>query len=98
MMRTTNAFSFLLALLLTSFLHVSAQTYTVTNNCPSAIELFIGQDSQGSLATGQSVVKTGLGTSAGFFYTKDRGGVDGDGQLVAARAGFYFEVSLQRRI
>jgi hypothetical protein len=88
-----NAFNFLLAILFTSILHVSAQTYTVTNNCPSAIELFIGENSEGTLSINQSIVKTGLGTSAGLFYTKDHGGVDDDGDLEAARAGFYFEVS-----
>lgn len=69
---------------------VAAQTYTVTNNCPSAIDLFIGQDSQGSLGQGQSVVKTGLGTFAGFFYTTTHSAGRPVGEL--ARAGFYFEV------
>ncbi|RXW15113.1 hypothetical protein EST38_g10744 [Candolleomyces aberdarensis] len=87
----TNPFNFVIAILFASFLHVSAQTYTVTNRCPSAIELFIGQTSEGNLATNQSIVKTGLGTSAGFFYTKANGGDDDDGDLEAARAGFYFE-------
>ncbi|EAU89191.1 G-X-X-X-Q-X-W domain-containing protein [Coprinopsis cinerea okayama7 len=69
---------------------VHAQTYTVTNNCPTAIDLFIGQNSEGSLATGASIVKTGLGPTAGFFYTTTNGGVV-NGQLVAARAGFFLE-------
>lgn len=68
----------------------SAQTYRVNNNCPTAIDLFIGEASQGSLARGASLTRTGLGTSAGFFYTTTNGGRV-NGQLVAARAGFYFE-------
>ncbi|TEB29245.1 hypothetical protein FA13DRAFT_1734914 [Coprinellus micaceus] len=56
---------------------VAAQTYTVTNNCPSAI------------GPGQSVVKTGLGTFAGFFYTTTHSAGRPVGEL--ARAGFYFE-------
>jgi hypothetical protein len=68
-----------------------AQTYTVTNSCPTAIELFIGGVSQGNLATGATVVKTGLGSSAGFFYTTTNGGSI-NGQLVASRVGFYLGV------
>ena len=71
---------------------VAAQTYTVTNNCPSAIDLFIGQDSQGSLGKGQSIVKAGLGTSAGFFYTTTHSA--GRPVSALARAGFYFEVRI----
>ncbi|KAH6890194.1 G-X-X-X-Q-X-W domain-containing protein [Coprinopsis sp. MPI-PUGE-AT-0042] len=65
-----------------------AQTYTVTNSCPTAIELFIGGTSQGNLATGATVVKTGLGPNAGFFYTTTNGGLI-NGQLVASRVGFF---------
>ena len=71
---------------------VAAQTYTVTNNCPSAIDLFIGQDSQGSLGKGQSIVRAGLGTSAGFFYTITHSA--GRPVSALARAGFYFEVRI----
>ncbi|RXW19552.1 hypothetical protein EST38_g6302 [Candolleomyces aberdarensis] len=69
----------------------SAQTYVVHNNCPSAIDLFIGQDSQGSLPRGARLTRTGLGTSAGFFYATNNGGGVVNGQLLAARAGFFFE-------
>lgn len=67
---------------------VNAQTYTVKNNCPTAIELFIGGNSQGNLAAGATTVKTGLGPNAGFFYTTTNGGI-ADGRLVASRVGFF---------
>jgi len=72
---------------------IAAQTYKVINNCPTAIDLFIGQSSKGSLAKGASNTYTGLGTSAGFFYASNRGGVV-EGKTYAVRAGFFFEVSL----
>lgn len=68
---------------------VTAQTYRVHNNCPTAIDLFIGSESQGSLARGGTVVRNS-GSSAGFFYTTTNGGMV-NGRLVAARAGFFFE-------
>jgi hypothetical protein len=68
-----------------------AQTYTVTNSCPTAIELFISGISQGNLATGASVVNTGRG---GFYYTTTNGGfIDGRG-VVGSRVGFYLDVSI----
>ncbi|TFK19341.1 G-X-X-X-Q-X-W domain-containing protein [Coprinopsis marcescibilis] len=67
-----------------------AQTYTILNNCPTAIDLFIGLDSQGSLGTGQTLVRAELGPNAGFFYTTTNGG-QVNGNLVAARAGFFLE-------
>ncbi|KAF6758856.1 hypothetical protein DFP72DRAFT_886779 [Ephemerocybe angulata] len=70
---------------------VYAQTYIVRNNCPRPIDLFIGEASEGTLNRGQRVVKTGLGPDAGFFYTTTNGGKTSSGQLVATRAGFYFE-------
>jgi hypothetical protein len=89
-MRFQSAF---LSLLFATF--ASAQTYVVHNNCPSAIDLFIGQDSQGSLPRGARLIKTGLGTAAGFFYATNNGGGVVNGQLLAARAGFFFEVRNQ---
>ncbi|EAU93627.2 hypothetical protein CC1G_02857 [Coprinopsis cinerea okayama7 len=68
-----------------------AQTYTVTNNCPGPIELMLRNNSEGILQHGDSVVKDGLGTSAGFFYTSTNGAYNDQGHLVASRAGFYFE-------
>lgn len=68
----------------------SAQTYRVHNNCPNAIDVFIGQESQGSLAKGATLTKAGLGTSPGFIYTTTNGGIQ-NGQVVALRAGFFFE-------
>jgi len=82
------------SLLLSTFLAGTwAQTYNVINNCPTAIELFVGQASQGSLAVGATTSFKDLGPSVGFFYASDRGGVV-DGNTYAARVGFYFQVRL----
>ncbi|TEB34140.1 G-X-X-X-Q-X-W domain-containing protein [Coprinellus micaceus] len=88
-MRFTTATSASLLALVTL---ASAQgpTYRVHNNCPTTIELFIAGQSQGSLTKGAVTVKTGLGTAAGFFYTNANGGVT-NGNVLAARAGFFFE-------
>jgi hypothetical protein len=67
-----------------------AQTYTVKNNCPTAIEWYIVEGSQGNLAKGAQSVKTGLGPDAGFFWTTANGGGPAN---IGARAGFYFEPS-----
>lgn len=73
----------------------SALTYRVNNNCPTAIELFIGATPQGSLARGATLTRSGpeYGTNAGFFYTTTNGG-RANYELLAARAGFFFEVSI----
>ncbi|EAU88001.2 G-X-X-X-Q-X-W domain-containing protein [Coprinopsis cinerea okayama7 len=67
-----------------------AQDYIIRNWCPEPIEWFIGLESQGTLATGASALRPNLGTSPGFIYTTANGGIR-DGQLVATRAGFFFE-------
>jgi hypothetical protein len=77
------------ALLLSGALPL-AQSYTVTNNCPTAIELFIAGVSQGSLATGASVEDD----SGGFYYTSTNGGFASDGRLVGSRVGFFTPVSI----
>ena len=65
--------------------------YIVRNSCPAPIEWFAGGVSQGTLATGDSAIRLDQGTSPGFIYTTANGGLV-NGNLVAARAGFYFEV------
>jgi hypothetical protein len=66
--------------------------YIVRNWCPAPIEWFAGGISQGTLATGDSALRVDQGTSPGFIYTSANGGIV-NGNVVAARAGFYFEVS-----
>ncbi|KAH6871963.1 G-X-X-X-Q-X-W domain-containing protein [Coprinopsis sp. MPI-PUGE-AT-0042] len=68
-------------------LGVSAQTYTVLNNCPTSIDLHIGSTFDSTLTTGAQVVKTGLGPTPGHFWTPTNGGLR-DGANVAAAAGF----------
>ena len=75
-----------LSALLVFAVAVSAQRhYTVVNNCPSAIDLYIGDAKDSTLAKGASTSKV-LGYDAGFFYTTANGGkTDGS----ATRAGFF---------
>lgn len=71
---------------------VVSREYTVVNNCPTSINLYVGGVYDATLATGASTTTTG-GVDAGFFYTTANGGdTTGD----ATRAGFYGsdEVSL----
>lgn len=80
-------------LLAGAFTAISAQRqYTVKNNCPSAVDLYIGGSKDSTLAKGATVVKS-LGVNAGFFYTNANGGTT-DGQ--ATRAGFYGDNSVSR--
>ncbi|KAH6906254.1 G-X-X-X-Q-X-W domain-containing protein [Coprinopsis sp. MPI-PUGE-AT-0042] len=65
-----------------------AQTYTVKNNCPTAIDLHVGNLPVESLAVGATTVKTGLGPVAGPFYTTANNGLVG-GNYVGSKAGFY---------
>ncbi|KAH6912143.1 hypothetical protein BKA70DRAFT_827190 [Coprinopsis sp. MPI-PUGE-AT-0042] len=82
------------AAVLTSFLLVAAPAlaidYIVRNACPAPIEWFAAGVSQGTLATGDSALRLDQGTSPGFIYTTANGGLV-NGNLVAARAGFFFE-------
>lgn len=67
--------------------------YIVRNWCPAPIEWFDAGVSQGTLATGESAIRLNQGTTAGFIYTSANGGIV-DGRTVAARAGFFFEVTI----
>ena len=80
------ALSALLSVIATGF----AQTYTVQNNCPGAIDLHVGNLPAESLAAGATTVKTGLGPLAEFYTTTNNGVVDG--RFVGAKAGFYLIV------
>ncbi|KDR84330.1 hypothetical protein GALMADRAFT_237117 [Galerina marginata CBS 339.88] len=71
-------------LALTWAAHAQRQ-YTVVNNCPSPVALYIGGTFDSTLATGGSTTKS-LGVDAGFFYTTVNGGTATGG---ATRAGFY---------
>lgn len=57
--------------------------YTVVNNCPSAVGLYIGGTFDSNLSTGGSTTKS-LGVNAGFFYVFANGG-----SAIGTRAGFY---------
>lgn len=65
--------------------------YIVRNWCPTPIEWFDGGVSQGTLATGDSALRLNQRTLPGFIYTSANGGIV-NGNVVAARAGFFFEV------
>jgi hypothetical protein len=82
---------FLVSLLLVATTAL-AQTYTVKNNCPSAIDLHIGELPVENLAVGATSVKSGLGPIAGPFYTTTNSGIVG-GRYVGSKAGFYLIVS-----
>ncbi|KAF8914421.1 ricin B lectin domain-containing protein [Gymnopilus junonius] len=61
------------------------RNYTVVNNCPAPVDLYIGSAKDSTLAKGANTTKV-LGNDAGFFYTTANGGkLDGS----ATRAGFY---------
>ena len=60
--------------------------YTVYNQCPTPIDLYIAGSNQGTIPTGGSVVKT-LGTGAGYFFTNANGGSENSTGTI--RAGFY---------
>ncbi|KAF9529142.1 ricin B lectin domain-containing protein [Crepidotus variabilis] len=59
--------------------------YTVVNECPSNIDLYIGGNWDSTLNPGSSVTRY-LGVDAGFFYTTTNGGST-NGH--STRAGFY---------
>ena len=86
-MRTASVLSTFLLALPSAF----AIDYIVRNACPAPIEWFAGVESQGTLATGESALRTNQGVAPGFIYTSANGGLV-NGNLVAARAGFFFEV------
>ena len=88
---TLSAISSLVVL--ASALLTAAQTYTVLNNCPAPIDLYIGEWFETKLATGAQVVKTGLGPTPGHFWTPTNNGIR-DGGNVAGAAGFRMNVSL----
>ncbi|KAF8810387.1 hypothetical protein BYT27DRAFT_7186611 [Phlegmacium glaucopus] len=68
------------------FRGVSGQrNYTVTNKCPTSVNLFIGGVFDSTLATGASTVKN-LGVDAGFFYSDANGG---SATAAGTKAGFF---------
>ena len=77
--------------LLATSLSAVAQTYTVVNNCPVPIDLYIGDTLDSTLPVHGEVVKTGLGPNPGHFWTPTHDGVR-DGFRVAAAAGFRMNV------
>ncbi|TEB19586.1 hypothetical protein FA13DRAFT_1758099 [Coprinellus micaceus] len=79
-MRFTKATSASLLATLVTLASAQGPTYRAHNNCPTTIELFIAGHHR----------KDRLGTAAGFFYTNANGGVT-NGNVLAARAGFFFE-------
>jgi len=83
----------LCATLLLAATGAAATDYIVRNHCPRPVEWFIGEATQGYLATGESALRTNLSTYAGFFYTNANGGGETiDGRVTSpTRAGFYFE-------
>ena len=83
-----------LAALLSIVATGSAQTYTVKNNCPSAIDLHVGNLPAESLAAGATTIKSGLGPLAEFYTTTNDAIVGG--RYVGVKAGFYLIVSLSR--
>ncbi|KAF9041470.1 ricin B lectin domain-containing protein [Panaeolus papilionaceus] len=52
---------------------VFPKTYTIVNNCPSAIDVYLGTTLEGNLASGASKT-TFVGPNAGYFYTTANGG------------------------
>lgn len=89
-MRFTLPFASLLAL--ATFAAAEGPVYHIHNNCPEAFEVFIAQQSQGTLAPGGTITKNDLGPAAGYFYTWANGGGEKENRLVSARAGFFFVV------
>jgi hypothetical protein len=77
----------ILASLLSVATGTFAQTYTVKNNCPSAIDLHVGDLPVEILSVGGTTVKAGLGPIAGPFYTTANNGVF-HGKYVGSSAGF----------
>jgi hypothetical protein len=61
--------------------------YTVYNNCPTPIDLYIGGAKDSTIPLNGNVVKS-LDTLAGFFYTDANGGnpTSAEGTI---RAGFF---------
>jgi hypothetical protein len=90
-MRFTLPFASLLAL--ATLVSAQGPVYRVHNNCPEDFELFIAQQSQGTLTKGGTITKTDLGPAAGYFYTWANGGGEKDNTLISSRAGFFFVVS-----
>jgi len=82
----SNVSLFICCFVLIVFGGVSAQrNYTVTNKCPTSVNLYIGGILDSTLATGVSTTKN-LGVGAGFFYSDANGGsASGPG----TRAGFF---------
>jgi hypothetical protein len=64
----------------------NTRQYTVHNQCPTPITLYIGGVKDVTIASKGTVVKT-LGTGAGFFYTDANGGSPTAQGTI--RAGFY---------
>lgn len=60
--------------------------YTVYNQCPTPIDLYIGGANQATIPTGGDYVET-LGTGAGYFFTTANGGSENSTGTI--RAGFY---------
>jgi hypothetical protein len=80
----------LLASLLYLTTSVTARLYTIQNNCPQGITLYINGVSQGRLAAGAVTTRTQTENWSGFIYTDANGGsVTGER---TTRAGFYGEV------
>jgi len=64
-----------------------ARVYTIVNNCPQGINVYISGVSQGRLATGASITKTQTENWSGFIFTDANGG-SATGERTT-RAGFY---------
>lgn len=69
-----------------------ARLYTIFNDCPQNINLYINGVSQGSLGVGATTTRELEENWSGFIYTDANGGNGSTGERTT-RAGFYGEVS-----
>ena len=82
---TFNTLGCLLALGLVANGQPVTREYTVVNNCPASIDLYIAGTYDTTLASGASTTTIG-GPNTGFFYTSVNGG---NANGAATRAGFF---------
>jgi len=64
----------------------SMRQYTIYNQCPTTIDLYIGGVLHGTIPANGNIIRT-LSTGAGFFYTDANGG--SSTAVGTIRAGFY---------
>ncbi|PPQ90638.1 hypothetical protein CVT25_006621 [Psilocybe cyanescens] len=86
-------------LLLFAFVGANARhVYTIKNNCPAPIKIFIGDKSQGFIEPQKFIIKSYPEKWSGFIYTSSNGGTSGYFYILKDRNGFNTGISITSKV